>query len=52
MRAIKRTFLPILLIFLTITLMFPNPAWAQVTALQEVRFLLRNYYVEPVMKMY
>ncbi len=48
MRAAKRTYLPILLVFLTITVMFPRIAWAQVTALDEVRFFLRNYYVEPV----
>jgi len=47
-KAVKRTYLQILLILLTITLMFPSEAWAQVTPLQEVRFLLRNYYVEPV----
>lgn len=48
MKTAKRNYLQILLIFLTITLMFPRLALAQVTQLDEIRFFLSNYYAEPV----
>ncbi len=48
MRTLKHAYRQILLILLVITLMFPSSAWAQGSALAEVRDLLRNYYVEPV----
>lgn len=48
MKSAKRIYLQILLIFLTLMLVFPGTAWAQGTELDEVRYLLRNLYVDPV----
>lgn len=48
MDTIKRTFLKILILILLITQVIPGSVQGQVTSLEEVRFLLRNYYIEPV----
>ncbi|MDD3364543.1 MAG: S41 family peptidase, partial [Syntrophomonas sp.] len=48
MKNIQRVSIHVLITLLLITLLFPGPAIAQLTAQNEVRELLRNDYVDPV----